>query len=340
MNLMPLDELVAFEEARRAGIGSTDAAAILGISPWSNPFDVWLSKTGQKEVKQPTLPMWLGLRLQSVVAELYEIKSAEAGQQVRVRADRRLHVHPQRRWQFTHLDYRIRGRPRYLIECKTSHTRDGWGEPGSANIPAHYWTQVQHEMAVVNGDVTDVAVLFGHRAFEIFTVLRDVDFIERMTDAEQEFHERYVLTGTPPPIDHTDAARRFLNRRYPKDDGIILPATPEQHELTDAYRAALDVQATADKNVDRLKNRLIEIIGPNAGLRGGDFEITYRQVKGGEPVVDYELVIDSLRHELQDRGLWYKPIEERYQTLLGLYVKPGRKAHRRFDFKDKKGDVQ
>ena len=34
-------------EARRAGIGASDIAAIMGISPWSTPFQIWASKVAE-----------------------------------------------------------------------------------------------------------------------------------------------------------------------------------------------------------------------------------------------------------------------------------------------------
>ena len=34
---------------RKAGIGGSDAAAVIGLSRWKSPFQVWLEKTGQTE---------------------------------------------------------------------------------------------------------------------------------------------------------------------------------------------------------------------------------------------------------------------------------------------------
>ena len=32
---------------RRGGIGSSDIAAIIGLSPWATPYSVWAEKTGR-----------------------------------------------------------------------------------------------------------------------------------------------------------------------------------------------------------------------------------------------------------------------------------------------------
>ena len=39
----------AFLERRRSGIGGSDIAAIIGISPWKTPRDIYLAKKGLAE---------------------------------------------------------------------------------------------------------------------------------------------------------------------------------------------------------------------------------------------------------------------------------------------------
>ena len=36
---------------RKAGIGGSDAAAILGMTPWKSPYQLWLEKTGEVEAE-------------------------------------------------------------------------------------------------------------------------------------------------------------------------------------------------------------------------------------------------------------------------------------------------
>lgn len=46
--------------ARRPGIGGSDIAAILGMSRWSSPYQVWLDKTGRATEEPETWPMFRG----------------------------------------------------------------------------------------------------------------------------------------------------------------------------------------------------------------------------------------------------------------------------------------
>lgn len=353
--MIPSDEIDEWHENRRKGIGSTDAAAILGLSPWSTPFDVWQDKTGERphdgELAMP-LRFYVGKRLQDTVGDLYVYKTGR-----RVRADNKQHFRREFPWQYAHLDFRVLGEPTRIIECKTAFNDNGWGEDGSTDIPVHYWCQVQHEMAVTGADTCDVAVLFGHRDFRVYPIPRDPDFVVKLTLAEEEFWTLYVVPKEPPPVDHTEAATRFLNKRHPTAKaGSMIPATPEQAELVDRYRAAVAVTDAAIKERDRLKNRIIQVIGSNEGIRGGDFEITYRNVKPGDPVVvwptvgewmtdtiralDPGAVFRVIRNGSVDIPASVKSVDDAIAHVIKANTVPGRKGYRRFDFDDRKGQVE
>ena len=56
---------------RKSGIGGSDLACVLGLSPWRSPVDVWLEKTGQNAVAVEETPaMYWGSQLEELVADL------------------------------------------------------------------------------------------------------------------------------------------------------------------------------------------------------------------------------------------------------------------------------
>jgi putative phage-type endonuclease len=355
MNIaIPDDHPQSWHDERRNGVGSTDAAAILGLSPWSTPFDVWREKVGDNDDREPraALQMYVGKRLQDTVGDLYVVKTGR-----RIRADNKQHVRRGAEWMTAHLDFRVLGDPGRLIEAKTAFDTKGWGEDGSTVVPVQYWCQVQHEMAVTGATMADIAVLFGHRDFRVYPIPRDDDFIGKLTTAEEEFWTLYVVPRVPPPVDHTEAATRYLNRRNPTASGTMIPATPEMAELVDRYRDAVTAANDAIKERDRLKNRLIQTIGPNDGLRGADFEVTYRNVKPGAPVVVWpqvgEWAVDMIRalawsdtmadaivdaaHASDAVPDDVTTVDGTIQHVIKAHTEPGRKGYRRFDFNDRKG---
>lgn len=337
-----LDQLDAFHERRRSGIGATDAAPILGVSRWATPYDVWEEKVGLAPPKVESIPMLLGKRLQEVVAQLFTDATGQ-----KLRADRRHHRHPTHEWQVCHLDYRYLGNPKALVECKTTFSDTGWGPNGAGKVPVDVYVQCQHEMAVTGANSCEVACLIGHRDFRIYPILRDDSFIEQLTAAEESFWSSYVLTETPPPVDGSSAARRFLDRRHPTDDGVVLPATPEQEQFVNRYRVALNNLAAVEAARDELRNKIIEMIGDQAGLVGRDFEITYRRTKDSSHT-DWKLVAtyyerfigDIVAHGVSNAvataGLAGGSAEDVFALAASLYTtkKPG---VRRFLWDDRAG---
>ncbi len=61
---------------RRAGIGSSDAAAIMGVSPWSTPFELFLEKTGRIQGRKREPWEWKamqkGIRMEPEARTSYE----------------------------------------------------------------------------------------------------------------------------------------------------------------------------------------------------------------------------------------------------------------------------
>ena len=55
-------------EARRSAIGGSDAAAIIGLNPYSSPYSVWADKTGRLPDKPDNEAMRLGRDLEEYVS--------------------------------------------------------------------------------------------------------------------------------------------------------------------------------------------------------------------------------------------------------------------------------
>ena len=96
-----------------------------------------------------------------------------------------------------------------LVEFKTTSRVDGWGEEGSDEIPEYYQTQVQHYMAVMGAEQTDIGVLIAGRDFRIYTVPADKELQEMLIDQEARFWS-LVKADTPPEVSTSeDASRRW-----------------------------------------------------------------------------------------------------------------------------------
>jgi putative phage-type endonuclease len=281
----------AFLEARQQGIGASDAAAVLNLSPWGTPLSVYQSKVEPiEEEVSGSLPAWLGLRLEDVVAELFTARTG-----IRTRRDNLLHVHPEDPWMVAHTDYRALGDPSSLVECKTQSYRAGWGDDeDTEDVPVHYWIQAQHEMFVTGATVCHVPVLFGLQEFRSYTVPRNDEFLETWRQAASEFWHTYVVPRIPPPLEGDSFSKRLVRARWPEHDGTLKMLPPERELLVLRLRDEMGKLKEQDNVVETLKHRIEDLIGDAAGIEGPWGKITWKQTKD-KVIVEWEQVAETYR---------------------------------------------
>ncbi len=187
---------------RLSGIGGSDAPAVLGLSKWRTPLQVYLEKRGEAPPADENEPMRWGTRLEPLVRQEYADRTGRA-----VALPDGLLRHPRYDWMLATVDgLTDDGR---LLEVKTARTAEGWGEPGTDEVPQVYLIQVQHYLTVTALPVADVAVLIGGQDFRIYEVPADAELQELIVEQEAEFW-RAVKEGTPPnPVSLADMQARY-----------------------------------------------------------------------------------------------------------------------------------
>lgn len=244
---------------RRTGIGSSDAPTVAGER--GSVLELWAEKSGLVEPEVPDdatarLFEW-GHRLEPVVADWYADSTGRTLQRVN-----QMLRHPVVPYAFASLDRRVVGERR-LVEIKTTR----WGWAGGEDVPGAVQCQVQHQLWVTGYDVADVAVLTGGSEPKVYEIARDDAFIADLAYLEAEFWG-WVTSGTRPPVDGSENARRVLSRLHPRNDGTFLPLTPELDQLTGQWRdSKADVKA-AEGRAGTLANTLRALIGDADGIEG------------------------------------------------------------------------
>ncbi|HLL90362.1 MAG TPA: YqaJ viral recombinase family protein [Tepidisphaeraceae bacterium] len=190
-------------EQRRKYIGSSDAAAILGLDPFKVASDVWLEKTGQ------LVPDDAGNEhtQRGTFLEPALLGWAEAQLGVRLRRD--LMVRPADGSPLVaNLDGFVDGPTdgsgnAAIVEAKTTVNADEWGQPGTDEVPHRVLVQVHHQFAVVGPACRRAHVVMlapGYRSFDfrLYHVDRNDQVAAAVAKAGVEFMERYVRTRTRP----------------------------------------------------------------------------------------------------------------------------------------------
>lgn len=243
MSTTLLTDREAWLSARRRGVGASEAGAILGLSPFKTPLQVYFDKLGMMpEDERPRLK-W-GLRFEDVIAEAY---TEETGRQV-VKPERLL-VHKQWPWMLASLDRQAIDGDRRPVELKrpSVYSAKFYGPPGSDEVPRDYYLQVQQQMACSDTEVADLAALFGADDFRIFTIRRDDAVITKLAEAEREFMDRVERQDPPlPDFEHPTTAQLLAMIEPDEGKSIALP-----EELV----AQVDLYESLGKEIDGLKKQ-------------------------------------------------------------------------------------
>lgn len=283
--------LEAWLAERRTGIGGSDIAAILGLSPWKTAVDVWLDKTGQKTddtIGDAEAVRW-GTLLEDVVAREYSDRTERAVQRVN-----RILRHPAHEWAIGNIDRAIvapGSRVRVaddggsllgadgLLEAKTAsaYKAGEWGRDGNEDaVPVHYQAQVMWYLGITGQPWCDVAALIGGQRMIIRRVHRDDETIAAMLERAHEFWHRHVLTRTPPEA----AKAKDVERLFPADNGEVVEA---DEELLVAYNAAREAKARiaqAEADYEAAVERIKLALGERSALTlNGKPLVTWKAAK-------------------------------------------------------------
>src|SRR6266550_3924413 len=254
MTARPLDRVVPglaqrtpeWLAARRTGIGGSDAPAVLGLSPWRTPFEVWAEKTGDLAVdeREPNEAMNWGTILERAILNEYSLRSGVETVEVG------LLRHPDNPWLICSPDAVAGGR---IVEIKTTRSASGWGDQGTDEIPLHYLVQVHHNLIVSGAALADVAVLIAGSDFRLYHVEPDLTLHAQILDQEAAFWASVQALEPPAPKSVGDAVRRWGRMSHP---GSVV-AAPEIVSTVEMLRAITAEMKDQEALSDELKMKIM-----------------------------------------------------------------------------------
>ena len=251
-----------WREQRTKGIGGSDVASIMGLSPWRTPLELWLEKTGRDEPEDISGKPFVrfGNLMEPEVGRVYKQEHPDRIVR-RVNAICRSIARP---WAQASLDYEVRDGEWGVLEIKTARSAQDWQD----RVPPYYLTQVTHYLSVTGRPFADVCVFFRDTCeFRTFRVDRDEDDVRAVDAAVDDFWCNYVLEGVAPSLVGTDGEARALTSLHGSPTGdIVRDMTPEANELVSSYQDASrrERQARADKV--KAADELMARIGDARGL--------------------------------------------------------------------------
>ncbi|HPS93892.1 MAG TPA: YqaJ viral recombinase family protein [Deltaproteobacteria bacterium] len=306
---------------RKKGIGGSDAAAVLGLNPYSSALAVYLDKIGEGEPVEENERMGWGLKLEKLIVAEYETRT---GMRVVHNTEQSISIHPVHDWMCCTLDavaYPLDD-PKNggVLQAKNvdRFMKHEWED----RVPEHYLIQLMHEIAVTGLKWGALVVLIGGNEWRSYEFDRDEDLISLIIEKESAFWHENVLKRIPP--DPTGASLEVLGRMYKQDNGKSI--TLYDDAIGKAITSYLDAKAHLDRYTKQKEDSeaiIKSAMGDAAqGIyQAGDtmFGISWSSVKGRV-------------------GFDAKTFEQENPELYKKYVKTGA-SYRRFMVKEKKAAI-
>ena len=253
-----------FTQDRTKYLGGSDIGAILGLSPYKTPLDVWLEKTGIQANHIDNLPIRFGTFAESFVATEY----ARATGSTLLEYSKGI-SHPQHSFLQGHIDRFITSdsselfkadgtcTASHLLECKTANpfTQSQWGEAGSDEVPMSYLAQCHWYLCMTQLERCDLAVLFGNSDFRIYQIVRDRELESTLLEAALSFWQDHVLTDIPPDAKTMGDYQKLFAKEVP---GKILEATEQTHLLIESAKEINLVINAKEQELEQIKKLLMQ----------------------------------------------------------------------------------
>lgn len=293
-------------KAREAGIGGSDAAAIVGLTPWKSAFQLWLEKTGQAEPEDlsDNERVYWGTQLEEVVAREFTRRTGKA---VRRRGLLQSEEYP---FLLASVDRMVIGEDAGL-ECKTAN---GFAAKAWENdeVPDAYYCQCQHYMMVTGCQRWYIAVLIGGNKFVWKAIDRNEADIKALQEAEIAFWDK-VQKKEMPPVDGSGSCTEALANMYRggKEEAIQLPSQAADviQEIDTLTETEKGIKATLDEKKNVLRSLLGDFEVGYAGQGDNVRKVTWKTQEG-------RTTIDSKRLKAEQPAVYEKYAKQGKETRV------------------------
>ena len=277
----------AWLEKRKHYITGTDAAKLLGLSPFGSIFDVWLDKTGQAPEFAQSAAMRAGTAFESAILKMYaedtdaKLEHVDGYNLVTCEKYPRLGASLDG-WNHT------LGIP---VDAKNIRWKDEkWGDAWTSDFPDYYKTQLQVQMMVTGAKFAHLAVMFSGQDFNIYTMDYDEELAQQILEASEAFWP-YVENSEMPEVSGSDAASDYIKDKY----GVGTPdkekkADEDLKKYVEDYKDACTAEKAAKLKKDEAGNRIKVFMGEATIVPGF---CTWKNAKDSQKT-DWEAVAAEL----------------------------------------------
>ncbi|WP_228181310.1 YqaJ viral recombinase family protein [Streptomyces anulatus] len=265
--------------ARAAGIGGSEIAAVMGISPYESRFSLWHRKQGLIAPVEESEEMFWGKVHEPAICRRF----AQLHPELNISSSP-TYAAGDRPWQIANPDRLIvpdhlfdLEPPTAIVEAKTARDEHGWGKAGTDEIPVHYRAQALWYLDVLQVSRCHVAVLIAGSEYREYVVDYDETDALAMREAGAEFM-RTVRQHERPDIDGHAATFQTIKALPEGQDDIDIEVSQADR---DRYFAALDAAKAADTEKRAAAGVLLDQIGTGRRAVHDRSTVATRTVRDG-----------------------------------------------------------
>jgi len=261
-------------------IGGSDIAAVMGMSRWVTPLQLWSEKTGKVPAKDlsDNEAVEMGTELEETVARMF---TKRTGKKVR-RAPKNYTYKASSKGSSVDIDVeldfvrcqvdRLVEGTDELLECKTA---SAWKEKEweGEEIPAEYILQVQWQLGITGRSIGHIAVLIGGQKFLYKEITFDRKLFNKMIDEAVVFWSMVKDKTAPMAVGDDNP---FIVKLHPENDNQL----QEIQEMNDSIALLQQVKSTIKDAMDQkseLEAKLKQVIGDNEGIITSDYKLTWKK---------------------------------------------------------------
>lgn len=270
------------EPDRSKFLGGSDAAAVMGLSPWATPVELWQQKTGRKPRAAPDAAAKAryarGHALEPFIRDMVIAKLVDMGLQVELLACNERYQDPTHQFLSCEIDFELQVTGSVLIgdelvqfedehinadaKSVTGFARKKWGAVDTEDVPIEYAAQFMFGLMLTSRRYCLVAALRSFDDVDIFWTVRDDETIAAMRPKLVSFWVDHVQADVPPdPMVFDD-----IKHLFPLDNGQAVEADERIAGMVERLRGVKSQIKALEDIEESLTFEIGDFISPNARL--------------------------------------------------------------------------
>lgn len=235
---------------RQTMIGGSDVPALLGISKYKTPLQLYMEKIAEQPVElEDSDRLWFGKELEPVIARRWSLERDLPTENVNA-----ILQHDTLPYMGADVDRRIvgtGGNPG-ILEIKTTnpYTYKQWADHG---VALDHMAQIQHYLYITGYTWGSFAILVGGQQFHTLDVQRNDQLIDMIASRITRFWNDYVLPRIPPPAISTADTAALYPVAEKKKTMIVVP------EMYEFVRRIREIKTQQKKLDDEYETLSVEI---------------------------------------------------------------------------------